>query len=489
MSDPLYLGLDLGTSAVKALIADAGGRVIAAGSAPVGVRHLEGGAVEQDIEEIWAAALDALTQAARDTSASRVAAVGVSSQGGALQLQDAWGTPAGPVIGWQDGRGAAWDARLSERHDARWFERRTGARAPAGSIGQLARLRESGALSEATRVGWVGDVIVGRLCGRAAHDATSISEAHLYNPTLGCADPELLALLGLSCDRLPDLLDTREVAGRLGPAVAARTGLPPGIPVGPAVHDQYAAAIGCGVTGPGDVMLGTGTAWVLLAAADHLPRATVPGSIACRHPAGSHGLLVSVENGGSGITWALATLGLGHPAPEAIDRLLGGVKAGCDGLRCWPLLSAGGGEGLAPHTAGRLDGLRLGHGPPHILRAVVEGLACELARYLGMMRSAGVTARRLVMCGKAAASEVTPQVVAGVTGCVVDCAAFPETTALGAAILGRGLVDRDHSLRVLSAEMKPPVRRVEPPAEIAVLDLAGEYLAGLRKSGVTRRRR
>ena len=139
-------------------------------------------------------------------------------------------------------------------------------------------------------------------------------------------------------------------------------------------------------------------------------------------------------------------------------------------------------SGLQARMAGRLDGIRLGHSSAHMLRSVVEGLACELGRYLGLMRSSGVRAKRLVMCGRAAASAVTPGIVAYVTGLPVDCAAEPETSAIGAAILGRALVEPETPIWTLADKMKPAVRRVEPGENRAIgAQLLKEYLASLRR--------
>jgi len=85
----LYLGLDLGTSNVKAVVVDRSGRLLAQAAAPVERVALPGGAVEQDIEQIWSATCQALRAAAARVDARQIAAVGVSSQGGALQLLDA----------------------------------------------------------------------------------------------------------------------------------------------------------------------------------------------------------------------------------------------------------------------------------------------------------------------------------------------------------------------------------------------------------------
>ena len=188
--------------------------------------------------------------------------------------------------------------------------------------------------------------------------------------------------------------------------------------------------------------------------------------------------MFSLANGGSSLSWATRTLALEEGAD--LDGMMQSVPAGSDALRFRPLLAPGGGAGLPPGTPGRLDGLRLSHTPAHILRAVVEGLACELARYLAFVTGAGLPVGRLVMCGGAAASKVTPQIIADMTGLPISCAAEAETSALGAAVVARSMVEADSDLAALSEEMSPAVRVVTPgPDARTYRRIFDQYLAEL----------
>jgi len=478
----MLLGLDLGTTNVKALLAERDGRVVGRGAAPVRLIHTDDGGAEQDIEEIFASVVAAVHQAGRGNDLSRVEAVGVSSQGGALQILNEADQPVGRVISWLDGRRREYDRRIVEEMGAKAFFRRSGHPKCTMALGQLLRLRDRQPqlLALPNRIGFVGDVLVRRLCGRRAHDATSLSCAVLYNPAEGCADAELLRRAGISQEQLPDLLGPNDPAGTLTPAAAKATGLPVGIPVGPAVHDQYAAALGVGATAAGDVMFSAGTAWVLLAVSDRLASPAGGAGFVCRHVVdGLYGQILTLGNGGSAVNWALELTGLDAEKTN-LDALLASVPAGADGLRMRPLLYEGGGGGLTAGTAGRLDGIRLGHGKAHLLRAVVEGLAMELTRYLGMLAEAGAAAERLIMCGGAAGSEITPQVIADATGLPVDRAVEPDAAAVGAAILARGLVEDHASLADLARERKVAQRRVVPGGNAAAYgEMFEQYISNL----------
>jgi xylulokinase len=170
-------------------------------------------------------------------------------------------------------------------------------------------------------------------------------------------------------------------------------------------------------------------------------------------------------------------MGLGDASSGAVDDMLSSAAVGADGLRFFPLLAPG--SRLGP---GRMTGLTLSHGREHLLRAVVEGLACELARHLRVMVERGIPTGRLVMTGGASASRVTPQIVADVTALPVACTAEPDMSALGAAILARALTEPGQDLASLSEAMSPAVRTFEPSADrVVYAQLLEDYVKSLEE--------
>ncbi len=463
----MFLGLDLGTTNIKALLVDETGTVVARSSAAVDIVHGAGGAVEQDIDDIWSATLAAMVSVGTAQQRAAVRAVGVSAQGGAMQITDGAGSPLGPVIGWLDGRGGPYNAKLNADRGRDWLIQHTGHARSNLSLGQLLRLADESPelLAAPNRIGFVGDVIVAHLTGRAAHDATSLSIAWLFSPYLGGMSDELLARVGISADQLPALLPVSESAGGLLAGPAEQTGLTVGAAVSAAVHDQYAAALGSGSIHVGDIMLGTGTAWVLLATTDKLLPPVIDAGFVCSHVVdGLYGQMISMVNGGSAFAWAVELMGLKHASGAELDELMASVPPGCGGLTFRPTLSAGGGEGLPASALGCMDGITLSHTPAHVLRAVAEGLACELTRYLGFMTAGGVQLKRLVMTGGAAASSVTPQIIADMTHLPLVCATESEMGAFGAATIARGLIETDTDLADIAERLAPACRTVTPGA-------------------------
>ena len=111
----MYLGFDLGTTNVKAVVVDRDGRIVGTGSAPVDRFATPDGGIEQDIEQIWDATCAVIRQATGGLDPAAIQAVGVSSQGGSLQLLDRQQRPVGRVISWLDSRGQPFDRKITRR--------------------------------------------------------------------------------------------------------------------------------------------------------------------------------------------------------------------------------------------------------------------------------------------------------------------------------------------------------------------------------------
>ena len=171
----MFLGLDLGTTNVKALVTDRAGQPLAHASSPVQLYNVGDGGVEQDIEEIAQATLSAIRQVAHSVDPAGIEAIGVSSQGGALQVLDRHAQPLGRVISWLDQRGRSFDRELTDRLQREWFLRRIQRGCSGLGIGQLLRSgpRRPGVDPPTESSGFC------RRCGRLAALRTSRPRWHI----------------------------------------------------------------------------------------------------------------------------------------------------------------------------------------------------------------------------------------------------------------------------------------------------------------------
>ena len=264
----IYLGLDVGTTAVKALAVDERARVVALASRQYACQTPAPGHCEQEAEDWWRLACDCVREVAGQVDGP-VAALALSTQGDTMVPLDAHGQPLAPAITWMDTRTLPQVAQMQRERDL-WFDT-TGA-LPASFAAATSimwwRQHRPEVFSRAARFALVADFLVERLTGKATVDAPNASRTMLYDLRQRDWSAPLLQRAGVERERLPEVAESGTIAGTVLPAVTAQLGVPAGTPVALGGHDQTCAAIGCGVIEPGSLMLSCGTAWVVLAATE-----------------------------------------------------------------------------------------------------------------------------------------------------------------------------------------------------------------------------
>jgi xylulokinase len=386
------LGIDLGSTRIKAVLVDASGveRRAAAGPTPFAARA-EG--VEMTVDELLAGVAAVLAELGPERRAT--AAVGVAGMAECGAPLDAAGCPLGSVIAWFDPRGEAVVERL----------RRDGGEALAASTGR--RLRT---VSSVAKLGWwvertgrspggwlgVPELCVHALGGAAVTDPSLASRTGWYDVGARAYMPEVAAAIGVPVSALPPVVAAGSVAGRVTAAGAAWSGLAAGIPVTPAGHDHLAAAAGCGA-GPADLVDSVGTAESLVR---RLPGGDPPAPDTLRRAVELE-TAVSARPDGDG--WAL--LGRG---PRA-GPVLAAVAAALGGLTLEELDTAAVEGGQAAGVAELVDAVLAGAAPtlPDLPAGVLWGaLLDELARRAAVAAGrcaqlAGPAERALVVGGGA----------------------------------------------------------------------------------------
>lgn len=458
----LALGIDLGTTAIKAAVLDESGAIAASASEPLALLALPGGLVEQDMCALWGAAARAVKRAVGGLSPRReVQALALSSQGGTLILLDEAVAPLGNAISWMDTRPAALGAALLCGHDDAFYYEKTGWGLRPGCLplAQLIRLRTVGGGS-VPRVRFVDSYVVEKLTGEAVTNPSDAAITMLYNVRERRWDPELLGLAGVDAAALPRIVPSGTVLGPIRPEAAAELGLSPEAIVVAGGHDQYCAAFGAGCRAAGDTTVSCGTAWVLLAMAAE-PRFDAAARLAPAEalPPGLWGLLGSCSGMGAAADWfrhAVAS------RPELSFEELEAAAASVEPSPDAPVFLAPGSGG-----EGAFLGLAMHHTFGHLCRAVLEGPALSLRALLSRMRAAGCAPAALKAVGGATRSHLWMQIVADASGLRLEVAGTQDVAAYGAARLAgeaTGLIAPD-------APWPRPAAHVEPrPRQRAIYD-------------------
>ncbi len=419
------IGLDVGTSAVKALAVDETGAVLAGAEVPYPLSTPRPGWAEQDPEDWWRATREALAALAVD----EVAGIGLSGQMHGLVALDAAGAVIRPAILWNDGRTAAECAEIEQRIGLDELIARTGNRALTGfTAPKLLWLRrhEPDAYRRIARIALPKDYVRLRLTGEHSSDAADASGTLLFDVAQRRWSDEVMRALELDPAWLPRVQESPEVSG------ATREG----VPVAAGAGDQAAGALGVGVDGPGPLSIALGTSGVVFAALPGFaadPRARVH-AFCHAVPGGWHAMGVMLSAGGS-LRWlrdvAAAGTGFAELTAEAAPW-----APGAEGLTFLPYLAGERTPHADPDARGSFTGLSLRHDRGALVRAVLEGVAYGLRDSLDLLRELGVAPQRARVSGGGARSELWLRILASVLELPLERPVVEEGAAYGAALLG-----------------------------------------------------
>jgi xylulokinase len=479
----ILLGLDLGTSGVKALALTPEGETIALGYAEFPSRA-EGVEFEQDPHDWWNAliqALAALVASARRPVLAEVGAIGFSGHTHGLLLAGADGEPLRPVMTWADHRGTAEATELQATLDAT-FVQRTGNHPreafTAPKLLWMAR-HEPAVLAATRRLCLPKDWLRWRLTGEWMTDGSDAASTLLFDLHRQAWDEELIRASGGDPAIFPFVVPASAVAGTVTRDAAAATGLPEGIPVAAGGSDVACAALGAGILDPGATYVNLGTACQVLTTTDqpqpgdhYVFQHVVPGRFL---------VMGSLFAAGLSVRWFAEHFGSearrvaereGSSVYQVLDRMAARISPGADGLLFLPYLDGG----SIPHpdvsARGALVGFSPHHGEGEIIRAILEGVAFGIVDILGSFRRSSLPLMDVRLGGGGAASAVWSTILANAIGLPLNAlshGASPIAAAILAGVASGAFSDLDQGVaRCVRFE-----RRLEPDPKLVPLYQAG----------------
>ena len=433
---PLAIGIDVGSSNVKAARVDGEGRLEASSERPLRTVR-DGDVAEQDAEALWTAVVEAVGEVADPA----VAAVGVCSQYSSIVPVDADLRPVAPMLMYWDQRGTdhSW-AIMGDHPEA--FERFCELHGipPVGSglsLGHVLHVQLDRPEVHEAAVAYLEpmDFVVGRLTGRAVGTQNTVFTSQLCdNRTLDASgyDDELVALAGVDVDHLPALVPVDAVVGTLRPEVAEALGLPATVEVRAGINDSTAGALAAGVFAAGRGGLAMGTTAVLLDTVDDkrldldAELVSMPSSVPGRY-------LAWAENGmaGKAVEHGLALL---EGSFAHLETALSSSAPGAGDVLFLPWLSGSIAPDADRNARGGFLNVSLQTTREDLVRAMVEGTAHNVAWLLPAVEAfTGQSMDELVFFGGAARSPGWAQTVADVLRRPVSTLAHPEVAVAMAA--------------------------------------------------------
>ena len=402
------VGLDVGTTGVKAVAISPEGEVLARAEEEYPLSIPQPGWVEQDPEDWW--------QASERALADHDGPLGFSGQMHGLVLLDADGKVLRPAILWNDQRTGEECAEIEETIGLARLIELTGNRALTGFTAPKllwVRKHEPEVWSRVAHVLLPKDYVRYRLTGEHWIDAADASGTLLFDVAGREWSGEVCEALGIPGEWLPHVAESTEIAG---------------------AGDQQAGALGVGVVGPGLLSVVLGTSGVVFAALERYrpdPEARV--HVFCHAVPDTWEAMGVMLSAAGSLRWLRDVVG------GTFDELVGeagGWAPGAEGLTFLPYLQGERTPHADPDARGSFTGLSLRHDRGALVRAVLEGVAYGLRDSLELLRELGVEPTVGRVSGGGARSELWLRIVASVLGIPLERTAVEEGAAYGAALLG-----------------------------------------------------
>lgn len=436
MKSHLALGIDLGTSSVKALLLDGDGHVRGEAARFYEVRAPRPGWVETDPQSWWEATVRAVRACCEvgGVQDGEIVGIGLSGQMHGVVLCGSDGGPLRPAVLWADTRSREVLPAYEKLPEA--ARRRLANPVTPGMAGPILVWLLRHEPDRCRQARWAlqpKDWLRLQLTGETLAEPSDASATLLYDMEAGTWSDDVVAGLGLPPSWLAPIRPSMEVAGFLTARAAEALGLQQGLPVAAGGGDTACAAFGSGLARPGEVQVTIGTGMQIVAVRTGPSPDQTGRTHLFRTVDGGWYALAAMQNGGLAVEWVRSLLGLER---EALYAEAFAVPPGAEGLTFLPYLTGERTPLLDADAQGSFVGLTLRHGRNHIARASLEGIAFALRDGLEALRAAGIRPERLRLAGGGSLDPRWRQLLADVLQRPLEAVPVPSASARGAAALG-----------------------------------------------------
>lgn len=456
----MYLGLDLGTSSVKAIIMNEQGDVVASHSIPLTLSRPHPQWSEQDPQAWWQATDEAIKQLSRTQPMEQIQAIGLSGQMHGAVLLDAQQNILRPAILWNDGRSVKQCLRLAKQYPQ--FKEITGNLVMPGFTApklQWVAENEAEIFCQIAHVLLPKDFQRWKMSGNFASDMSDAAGTLWLDMQKRDWSDELLAATGLSRCQMPTLFEGNQITGYLLPEIAKKWQMKQ-VPIIAGGGDNAAGAIGVGVYQPGQGMLSLGTSGVYFVVSEKfLQNSDNAVHSFCHALPQTWHLMSVILSAASCLDWVCQLTGISDVG--AMFKEIEQHAHSDSSLLFLPYLS---GERTPYNNAdakGVFWGLTHQHQRADLCRAVLEGVSFALRQGIEVADKAGQHADNITLIGGGARSEYWRQLLADITGKTLDYRQGGDVgPALGAARLAQLAINPAHLSQIILSQPKLETRHV-----------------------------
>lgn len=465
----LYIGIDLGTSAVKLLLLDGRGEVLNTVSKEYPLSFPRPGWSEQEPSDWIRAVMEGIPELVAGFDASSVAGIGAAGQMHGLVALDAEDRVIRPAILWNDGRT---DREVDYLNRTVGRERLSALTANIAFAGFTApkllwlRKHEPENFARIARIMLPKDYVNYVLTGVHCTDYSDASGTLLLDVEHKRWSPEMTELCGLREEQLPRLYESWECAGTLKPEIAARLGLPASVRVCAGAGDNAAAAIGTGTVGDGACNISLGTSGTVFISRERFAVDPNNALHAFAHADGHWHLMGCMLSAASCNRWLMEDV-FRTKDYSAEQAAVSGDRLGRNGVFFLPYLMGERSPVNDTDARGTLTGLSMDTTRADITQAVLEGVAFAIRDSLEVARSLGCGVRSSMLCGGGARSLLWRRILANVLNVELTLPVSEQGPGMGGAMLAMVCCGEYSDVREACGRLVRVSGTVRPETELA----------------------
>lgn len=461
-----YIGVDLGTSAVKLLLMKADGTIERIVSKEYPLYFPNPGWSEQKPEDWWKATVEGIRELTEGFDKSQVAGISFGGQMHGLVVLDNQDKVIRPAILWNDGRTAEETDYLNEVIGREKLSAYTANIAFAGFTAPKIlwmKKNEPDKFERIVKIMLPKDYVAYRLTGVHCTDVSDASGMLLMDVEHKCWSKEMMDICGITEEQLPKLFESYEAVGTLLPQVAEELGLPAQVKIAAGAGDNAAAAVGTGTVGDGRCNISLGTSGTVFIASNKFAVDSNNALHAFAHADGHYHLMGCMLSAASCNKWWMDDIIGTDDYKKEQEKI---KKLGENHVYFLPYLMGERSPHNDPKARGAFIGMTMDTSREEMTQAVLEGVAFALRDSFEVAKSLGIQIERTKICGGGAKSPLWKKMIANILNIKVDVIKSEEGPALGGAMLAAVACGEYKDVVEAAEKIVKVVDTVEPDSEL-----------------------
>ncbi|MGN0297808.1 MAG: xylulokinase [Lachnospiraceae bacterium] len=461
-----FIGIDLGTSAVKLLLMNESGEIKNIVSKEYPLYFPQPGWSEQKPEDWFAASMDGIKELTADVDAKEVAGISFGGQMHGLVVLDENDQVIRPAILWNDGRTVKECDYLNRIIGQEKLSAYTANIAFTGFTAPKIlwmKANEPEKFAQIKKIMLPKDYLAYRLTGVHCTDPSDASGMLLFDVKNRCWSKEMLDICGITEEMMPKVFESYESVGCLKPEIAAELGMLESVKVAAGAGDNAAAAVGTGTVGEGSCNVSLGTSGTVFISSKEFKVDSHNALHAFAHADGSYHLMGCMLSAASCNKWWMEEI---LRTSDFNGEQAGIQELGKNNVFFLPYLMGERSPHNDPNARGTFTGMTMDSSRQDMTQAVLEGVAYALRDSIEVARSLGIPLERTKICGGGAKSTLWKNIIANVFNMKVDIVACEEGPSYGGAMLAAVACGVYASVEEAAKAIVRVVDTVEPDPEL-----------------------